>query len=43
VYRENDPSLDMTAAMIASAVDRVAETYPGGIPGHVLSLNGFRW
>jgi predicted nuclease of predicted toxin-antitoxin system len=43
VYRENDPTRDMTAKDIAAAVDRVAETYPEGISGQVLTLNGFRW
>ena len=43
VYRENNPTRDMTAKDIASAIDRVAETYPDGIAAQVLSLNGFRW
>jgi len=43
VYRENDPTRDMGAGAIAAAVDRVAETYPGGIGDQVLTLNGFRW
>jgi hypothetical protein len=43
VYRENDPTLDMTAKDIAAAVDRVAETYPDGVSNQVLTLNGFRW
>jgi len=43
VYRENDPTRDMTAKDIAAAVDRVAETYPDGIADQVLTLNGFRW
>ena len=43
VYRENDPTRDMTAKDIASAIDRVAETYPDGIAAQVLTLNGFRW
>jgi predicted nuclease of predicted toxin-antitoxin system len=43
VYRENDPTRDMTAKDIVAAVDRVAETYPGGISGQIFTLNGFRW
>ena len=43
VYRENDPTRDMTAKAIAAAVDRVAATYPGGISEQILTLNGFRW
>ena len=43
VYRENDPTRDMTARDIASAIDRVAETYPDGISDQILTLNGFRW
>ena len=43
VYRENDPTRDMTARAIAVAVDRVAETYPGGISNQIFTLNGFRW
>ena len=43
VYRENDPTQDMTARAIAVAVDRVAETYPGGISNQIFTLNGFRW
>jgi hypothetical protein len=33
----------MTAKDIAAAVDRAAETCPGGISGQILTLNGFRW
>jgi predicted nuclease of predicted toxin-antitoxin system len=43
VYRENDPTRDMTAKDIAAAVDRVAETYPEGVSDQILALNGFRW
>jgi predicted nuclease of predicted toxin-antitoxin system len=43
VYRENDPTRDMTARAIAAAVDRVAETYLDGIADQILTLNGFRW
>lgn len=43
VYRENDPTRDMTAKAIAAAVDRVAGTYPGGLSDQILTLNGFRW
>ena len=43
VYRENDPTRDMTAKDIAAAVGRVADTYPDGISGQILTLNGFRW
>jgi len=43
VYRENDPTRDMTAKAIAAAVDRVSETYPGGIADQILALNWFRW
>lgn len=43
VYRENDPTRDMTAKDIAAAVDRVAEIYPEGIADQIITLNGFRW
>lgn len=43
VYRENDPTRDMTAKDIAAAVDLVVETYPDGIANQILTLNGFRW
>jgi predicted nuclease of predicted toxin-antitoxin system len=43
VYRENDPTRDMTAKAVAAAVDRVAETHPDGIAGQILTLNWFRW
>jgi hypothetical protein len=32
----------MTARAIATAVDRVAETYPAGISDQILALNVFR-
>lgn len=43
VYRENDPTRDMTAAAITSSVSRVAETYAEGVAGEILALNQFRW
>ena len=43
VYRENDPTREMTAKDAAAAVDRVAETYPDGIADQILALRGFRW
>ena len=43
VYRENDPTRDMSAAAIAAAVGRVAETYLGGPRGVIAVLNQFRW
>ncbi len=43
IYRENDPTTDMMPTTIAAAVDRVAETYPDGIAGQVLTVNAFRW
>jgi hypothetical protein len=43
VYRENDPTRDMTARDIAGAVDRIAETCADGISDQILTLNGFRW
>ena len=42
VHRENDPTRDMTARAIATAVDRVAEAYPAGISDQILALNVFR-
>jgi hypothetical protein len=33
----------MTAAMVARAVQRIDETYPGGVLNLILSVNQFRW
>jgi len=41
VYRGNDPTRDMTAAAIASAVGRVAQAYPDGIGNEILTVNRF--
>jgi hypothetical protein len=43
VYRHNDPSRDMTAAMVATAVQRIDYAYPGGVLNLILSVNQFRW
>ncbi len=43
VYRENDPTRDMSAAAIVAAVARVAETYREKLEGVVAVLNQFRW
>ena len=43
VYRENDPTRDMSAASIAVAVARVADTYRDGLRGAIVVLNQFRW
>jgi hypothetical protein len=42
VYRENDPTRDMSAAMIVAAVTRVAESYREGLEGAIALLNQFR-
>jgi len=45
VYRENDPTRDMSAASVVAAVARVAETYrdPFCLKGAIAVLNRFRW
>ena len=43
VYRENNPTSDMSAALIVAAVARVAETYRDGLEGVIAVLNQFRW
>jgi hypothetical protein len=43
VYRENDPTRDMSAASVVAAVARVAETYRDGLKGAITVLNRFRW
>jgi hypothetical protein len=45
VYRENDPTRDMSAASVVAAVARVAETYrdPFFLKGAIAVLNRFRW
>jgi hypothetical protein len=42
VYRENDPTRDMTAKSIATAVDLVVEAYADGIADRIIVLNAFR-
>ena len=42
VYRENDPSRDMTPARLADAIDRVARTWEDGVADRILTLNAFR-
>jgi hypothetical protein len=43
VYRENDPSRDMSVAAVVAAVARVAETYRDGLEGVIAVLNQYRW
>jgi len=43
VYRENDPTRDMSAASVVVAVARVAESYREGLHGTIAVLNQFRW
>ena len=43
VYRENDPTHDISAASIVTAVARVAETNSAGVRGAIVVLNRFRW
>jgi hypothetical protein len=43
VYRENDPTRDMSAASIVAAGDRVAESHREGLAGAIAVLNQFRW
>lgn len=43
VYRENDPTRDLSAASVVAAVARVAETYWDGLEGVIAVLNQFRW
>ena len=42
VYRENDPTRDMSAASIVTAVARVATTSRDGLRGTIVVLNQFR-
>ena len=42
VYRENDPTRDMSAASVVAAVARVVETYRHGLEGVIAVLNQFR-
>ena len=42
VYRENDPTRDMSAASIAAAVARVAEASRDGLGDAIVGLNQFR-
>lgn len=42
IYRQNDPTRDMTAAAITAAIERVAATYPDGVVGLTVTLNQFR-
>ncbi len=43
VYRENDPTRDMSAASVVDAVGRVADMYRDGLKGVIAVLNQFRW
>lgn len=42
VYRDNDPTRDMTAAMIVAAIARAEETYRGSLRSAIVVLNQFR-
>ena len=42
VYRDNDPTRDMTAASIVAAVARAEEMYRGNLRGEIAVLNKFR-
>ena len=43
VYRDNDPTRDMSAAAIVAAVARISETYRDGLEGVIAVLNQYRW
>jgi len=43
LYRENDPTRDLRAEAIVAAIERISETYPGGVDGMILTVNQFRW
>ena len=42
VYRENDPTRDMSAASIVAAVARVADTFRDRLRGAIVGLNQLR-
>jgi predicted nuclease of predicted toxin-antitoxin system len=42
VYRENDPTRDMNAALVVAAVARIAAMYRDGLHGAIAVLNQFR-
>jgi len=42
IYLDNRPS-DMKTSDILKAVSNVESTYPNGLAGEIVALNGFQW